>query len=272
MGRGGRGGGTSRSSSHSSRGFSSHSSSTHHSSHSTHHSSYRPTHHSTYHRPYRRSYNSGYGYGNRGLGCSGSLLSGCLSKLIGMVLSFAIIGGILFAIFVVMPHNENSSNTYNNSSHSVTRSARRAKLAANKCYDTGSYYTDELGWIHNSSKLERGMRTFYQKTGVQPHLYITDNIDGDRSGNYSLTKQEDFGNALYDEYFEDEGHVMVVFCEYRDSEYVCFAVAGSDAKAVLDSNGREILLDCIDDLYYSDMEDEEFFSRAFENAARKLMQ
>ena len=65
---------------------------------------------------------------------------------------------------------------------------------------------------------------------------------------------------------------MVVFCEYRDSEYVCFAVAGSDAKAVLDSNGREILLDCIDELYYSDMEDEEFFSRAFENAARKLMQ
>lgn len=186
----------------------------------------------------------------------------------------AIIVAIVIAVFGVelFAKNKQEKINTNSSSYSVSNNVRhRAKLQADKCHEINSYYTDELGWIHESTKLERGMKTFYRKTGIQPHLYICDNIKGDRSGNYSLTKQEDFGNELYDKKFEDEGHVMVVFCEYRDSEYVCFAVAGKDAMTILDDDGREILLDSIDDLYYSDMEDEEFFSKAFENAANKLM-
>ena len=199
-------------------------------------------------------------------------MSGFLAKSIGLALSM-----IIFVVIVITPLHadkllDKKKNNYNTSSYSVSNNTRRrAKLSPDKCHEINSYYTDELDWIHNSTKLERGMKTFYQKTGIQPYLYICDNIDGDRSGNYTLDKQEDFGNDLYDKYFEDEGHVILVFCEYRDSEYVCFTVAGRDAKTILDDDGREILLDSIDDLYYSDLEDEEFFSKAFENAAKKLM-
>ena len=40
------------------------------------------------------------------------------------------------------------------------------------------YYTDELGWIHNPSQLVIGLKNFYNKTGVQPHVYITDTVNG----------------------------------------------------------------------------------------------
>ena len=40
------------------------------------------------------------------------------------------------------------------------------------------YYTDELGWIGNKTAFTAGLKHFYDKTGVQPHVYITDTVNG----------------------------------------------------------------------------------------------
>lgn len=159
-----------------------------------------------------------------------------------------------------------------NSDSDITRSTvERTKLDSSMVTEIDEYYDDNLGWIGSSATLERGMKAFYRKTGVQPYLYICDNLDGDNSGMYSKNYQESFGNKLYDELFNDEAHVLLVFCEYRESEYVSFCVAGNAAKAVLDEEAREILLDYVDYYYYSNYEDDEFFSLAFEKAGERMM-
>ncbi|MCL2164974.1 MAG: hypothetical protein FWH55_11440 [Oscillospiraceae bacterium] len=58
-------------------------------------------------------------------------------------------------------------------------------------------------------------RNFYQQTGVQPHLNITDNING--SHNPSAAEVEQFINEAYNTLFTDEAHLLSVFFEYNDN-------------------------------------------------------
>lgn len=174
--------------------------------------------------------------------------------------------GILICIIIVTVASPGSSNS------EITRSTvERTKLDSSMVNELDEYYSDNLGWIDSSYTLERGMKEFYSQTGVQPYLYLCDNLDGDYSGFYSEDTQEKFGNKLYEELFDDEGHILLVFCEYRSSEYVSFCVVGSAAKTVMDDEAREILLDYVDHYYYSDYEDDEFFSLAFEKAGSRIM-
>lgn len=179
---------------------------------------------------------------------------------------------MIFGFFMLIVFINVILSGFSSTEKGITKSTKdRTALSANLCTDIGSYYYDDLDWIYDSSTLVNGMRYFYQTTGVQPFLYITDNIAGDYSGNYSISVQNDYGDQIYDSLFNDEGHILVIFCEYRDSEYVCFTTAGADATSVMDSEAREILLDYIDNYYYSDYEDEEYFARAFRQSADRIM-
>ena len=153
----------------------------------------------------------------------------------------------------------------------VTKSTvEREKLDESYVTET-NYYKDELGWIGSESTLESGLKSFYEDTGVQPYLYICNNIEGDKSGNYTDAQLESFGNDIYNKTFTDEGHVLVVFCEYADSQYRSFCIVGNAAKTVIDEEAREILLDYIDHYYFSDYDDDEFFSIAFKKAGGDIM-
>lgn len=177
---------------------------------------------------------------------------------------------MLFVLLFLVALVSNSGNGASSSNGITKSTTEREKLDTSMVVQT-DYYVDELGWINSSKTLEDGMENFYKETGVQPFLYICNNIDGDASGNYTDAQEQEFGNALYDKLFEDEGHILVVFCEYSSAKYVCFCVVGNSAKTVMDSEAREILLDYIDHYYYSDYEDDEFFALSFEKAGKKIM-
>ncbi len=138
------------------------------------------------------------------------------------------------------------------------------------------YYTDELGWISNRRQLERGMESFYEKTGVMPYLYIIDSIDGET--NPPLNAFTNFANDAYDALFEDrngeidEAHVLVIFQKHYDGEYRTYYLSGIQAKAVIDDEAGDILLDYID-LYYHDrsLDNTEFLAKAFEDAGIAIM-
>ena len=154
------------------------------------------------------------------------------------------------------------------SGSSVTASTtEREALPAGSVEETG-YYTDELGWISNPSALTSGMRSFYEETGVQPYLYITDSVDG--SHNITVQALSDYSARLYEELFIDEAHFLVVFCEYDDTYYVGYTV-GSQAKSILDDEAISIFADYLDRYYYSDLDDEEFFSRTFADTGERIM-
>lgn len=145
----------------------------------------------------------------------------------------------------------------------------RSKLDSSLCTKVDTWYQDDINWIHDEKTLLKGLKTFYGKTGVQPYLWITDNINGKAKPNTS-----DFETALkskYSELFKDEGHVIVCFMESSPSVYATYYWAGSAAKRVIDDVAGEILLDVIDSKYTSDLSDEEMFSKSFSDAATRMM-
>lgn len=145
----------------------------------------------------------------------------------------------------------------------------RSKLDNSLCTRVDTWYQDDINWIHDEKTLLKGLKTFYNKTGVQPYLWITDNVNGKAKPNTS-----DFETALkskYSELFKDEGHVIVCFMESSPSVYATYYWAGSAAKGVIDDEAGEILLDVIDSKYTSDLSDEEMFSKSFSDAATRMM-
>lgn len=154
---------------------------------------------------------------------------------------------------------------------SITKSTHeREKLSSADCKMIDTWYIDDIDWIHDEKTLVNGLKDFYSKTGVQPLLYITDNIDGDHKPSESEfnAKLEE----MYSQYFKDDGHVIVCFLESSPSDYASYYVAGSRAKQVIDNEGGEILLDYLDYYYTQDsLSDEQFFAKSFDKAANRMM-
>jgi len=141
---------------------------------------------------------------------------------------------------------------------------QRTPLAKGTIIET-SYYTDELDWINDESDLLTGMKHFYKETGVQPYLYITDDVGGE-----FYEKVEDFAHDKYDELFEDEGHLLFIFWE--QDYYNTYCLSGIAADTVIDADAREILLDKIDEYYWdSSLDEDAYFSKAFAEAADEIM-
>ena len=86
-------------------------------------------------------------------------------------------------------------NSLGNSSSVIPSTVKREPLPEGSVVETG-YFTDELGWISDSSALTAGMEPFYRETGVQPYLYLFDNIDGNY--NPSDAQVEAFAYSVYD--------------------------------------------------------------------------
>lgn len=187
-----------------------------------------------------------------------SPLSGAL---VPIILFFAVLLVFMGAIFsITVPSNQ------------ITRSTvERTKLAKQYVVLSDRWYDDSaMGWISSGHTLEQGLRRFYNETGVQPYLVITDQVDG----NYSPTGDElwEYANQVYDEMFSDEGHMVFVFqCEDGGTEYMMAACTGNQAKTVIDEEALEILYDYIDSYFYSDMDEDEMFSKAFSDAAKRIM-
>lgn len=154
---------------------------------------------------------------------------------------------------------------------SITKSTHeREKLSSDDCKMIDTWYIDDIDWIHDEKTLVNGLKDFYSKTGVQPLLYITDNIDGDPKPSESEfnAKLEE----MYSQYFKDDGHIIVCFLESSPSDYASYYVAGSRAKQIIDNEGGEILLDYLDYYYAQDsLSDEQFFAKSFDKAADRMM-
>lgn len=221
-----------------------------------------PSYHRRPHRPLFRPYPRPFwGWGPRRVGGGGYYGGGGGGGLAGCLIPLVVIL-IVTLVFSIIVFSASDGN--------ITRSTiQREPLPRGSVVETG-YYTDELGWIDNPTQLTAGMSNFYQKTGVQPYLYITDTIAG--SHNPTRDQVEEFAFDLYDQLFVDEAHFLLIFFEYQGN-YSTWYVAGNQAKTVMDSEASDILLDYIDRYYYSsNMTDEQFFSTAFDKAGTRIME
>ena len=197
---------------------------------------------------------SGGSGGNGGDGGGHSSFLGCVSALVGLVIFFFIVSFLL--------------NSLGNSSSVIPSTVKREPLPEGSVVETG-YFTDELGWISDSSALTAGMEQFYRETGVQPYLYLFDNIDGNY--NPSDAQFEAFAYSVYDRLFEDEAHLLVLFWEYGN-QHEAWHLAGTQASAVIDTEAGDILIDNIERYYYDrSLNEETVFSKAFSDTAQRIM-
>lgn len=202
-------------------------------------------------------YGGGFGRGFGRPRRTGGLGCGCLTWIIVFIL-----------LIIVLSFMFNMNTSSSKQENITVSSEKRVALPPGSVNET-KYFTDELGWIENETKLLAGMKNFYKLTGVQPYLYITDTIN---NSHYPTRDElEIYANNLYDELFTDEAHLLLVFFEY-DGRYMDWYVAGTQAKSVVDTEAGNILLDYIDRYYYeSNLNDEEFFSKSFNDAADRIM-
>ncbi len=213
---------------------------------------------------FRRVSNSGGGV-NQSIGGGGSGCGGCSGC------SFVALGIIVVAVIIVIVivSTQGAPNIQTVSKNEITRSTIVRKPLPDGSVKETAYFTDELGWITNQNQLLEGMKHFYKKTGVQPYLYITDTINGSHFP--SEEQLNAFTHELYERLFTDEAHLLLVFFEYEE-RYMDRYVAGVQAKTVIDEEAADILLDYIDRYYYdTGLTDEAFFSKAFTDAANRIM-
>lgn len=142
----------------------------------------------------------------------------------------------------------------------------RTALAPGTAQETG-YYTDEDGdWIHNTAVLQKGMRYFYEETGVWPYVYILPN------GSVTSTAQlTDMAQQLYGQLFTDDAHFLLVFCDNNQGGFNAGYWAGSSARTVMDDEAAEILADYLWVNYQDAPSEEEVFSHAFADTADRIM-
>lgn len=130
---------------------------------------------------------------------------------------------------------------------------------------------DELGWVHSTSKVEKGLKAFYNETGVQPLLYIVEDINGDYYPEGPAVQE--LANQVYDQYIgDDEGHIVFVFqCRDNDTQYTMATCIGAAAKQVMDSEAEDILYDYFDYYWYEADTEDEMFADSFAQAGKRIM-
>lgn len=200
------------------------------------------------------------GGGGGGGGCAGA---GC-----GVIAGVGIIIIIMIIFISLLFNSAGNNNPGNNNGNVQVSTVQREPLPASAVTLT-DWYTDEIGWIRNSSTLTAGMRHFFDKTGVQPYLWLTDNING--VNRPTAEQVEVFALAKYEELFEDEGHLLLVFHEY-DSQFFYQYVAGAQARSVMDQEAGTILMDFIERYYFDDsLDEDQMFSNIFRSTADRIM-
>lgn len=120
------------------------------------------------------------------------------------------------------------------------------------------YYVDDAHWVSKRSTLESGLKTFYNKTGVQPILYLTKS-----NGNLNTLAQR-----VYSERVMDEAHIVVVL---NVNTYGIGMKVGTRAQTVLDTQARNVLREKLEASEFSTESKEKAVSKAFSETATQIM-
>ncbi len=209
--------------------------------------------------------NNGRGMGLGGtMGCGSFGCSGCLVGVVAVV--------IILVIFSLMmsnyaaPARVESVNTSDIPASSYNREKLEDTSWSNDCV------VDEIGWISEDgsvSGLERQLREFFDKTGVQPYVYLVGyrpelTSDSDKAKFASDYYEEEIGNgytfAFF--YFEEANPDDVGYMYYE---------GGSQALGVMDAEAVDIFWRICDQEWYGDATTEDAIANTFNRTADRIM-
>lgn len=199
---------------------------------------------------------------------SASGCGGCLTTLIVLAIVMAIISFMMPAACSMSSVRPSSSSS--TSSQITQVSHTHKKLSASDCDESDAWLDDRADWLDNERIVTKALRYFYDKTGSQPYLVVATDIDG--KTDFTDEEGEEWTRKIYEQQFNDDGHTVVAFVEYEESEYAYYIYAGRAAQSVIDDEAREIIADEINYWYTdSSLDDSEYFAKVFTESADTIM-
>lgn len=199
--------------------------------------------------PPRRGY---YGY-RRNVYTSSS--SG-LGTLIACLIVFAV---VIFSFFMIASDDSDVTSTIN-----------REKIENPISYDNNCI-KDELGYVENTSKLSKNLKNFYNKTGIQPYIYL-------KSYDETLTsdsQKDNYAQNWYEQNIDNEDTFLFVYYEDQDPNEIGYMayVNGKQVTSVMDSEAVNIFWNYID-RYWTDnsLSTVEVFTKTFNSTANTIME
>ncbi|BCL56542.1 hypothetical protein Fi14EGH31_02540 [Faecalibacillus intestinalis] len=199
--------------------------------------------------PPRRGY---YGY-RRNVYTSSS--SG-LGTLITCLIVFAV---VIFSFFMIASDDSDVTSTIN-----------REKIENPISYDNNCI-KDELGYVENTSKLSKNLKNFYNKTGIQPYIYL-------KSYDETLTsdsQKDNYAQNWYEQNIDNEDTFLFVYYEDQDPNEIGYMayVNGKQVTSVMDSEAVNIFWNYID-RYWTDnsLSTVEVFTKTFNSTANTIME
>lgn len=199
--------------------------------------------------PPRRGY---YGY-RRNVYTSSS--SG-LGTLIACLIVFAV---VIFSFFMIASDDSDVTSTIN-----------REKIENPIPYDNNCI-KDELGYVENTSKLSKNLKNFYNKTGIQPYIYL-------KSYDETLTsdsQKDNYAQNWYEQNIDNEDTFLFVYYENQDPNEIGYMayVNGKQVTSVMDSEAVNIFWNYIDRYWTDDsLSTVEVFTKTFNSTANTIME
>lgn len=139
------------------------------------------------------------------------------------------------------------------------------------------WYEDELGWIHDSNLLIKGLNYFYSETGVQPYIILIKGTDEFWQDSFDEAAADQYLEELYREKFSDEGHfVFAYFSSLDDSKEEMNGefryLSGLEADKIMDEEALTIFWANFEKNYYdTSLSIEEMIADTFETTGRSIM-
>ena len=199
--------------------------------------------------PPRRGY---YGY-RRNVYTSSS--SG-LGTLIACLIVFAV---VIFSFFMIASDDSDVTSTIN-----------REKIENPIPYDNNCI-KDELGYVENTSKLSKNLKNFYNKTGIQPYIYL-------KSYDETLTsdsQKDNYAQNWCEQNIDNEDTFLFVYYEDQDPNEIGYMayVNGKQVTSVMDSEAVNIFWNYIDRYWTDDsLSTVEVFTKTFNSTANTIME
>ena len=199
--------------------------------------------------PPRRGY---YGY-RRNVYTSSS--SG-LGTLIACLIVFAV---VIFSFFMIASDDSDVTSTIN-----------REKIENPIPYDNNCI-KDELGYVENTSKLSKNLKNFYNKTGIQPYIYLKSYDDTLTSD----SQKDNYAQNWYEQNIDNEDTFLFVYYEDQDPNEIGYMayVNGKQVTSVMDSEAVNIFWNYIDRYWTDDsLSTVEVFTKTFNSTANTIME
>lgn len=152
-----------------------------------------------------------------------------------------------------------------------TNDYNREKLKNNIPYNADCI-VDDLGFFVNPDQTGQRLKTFYDQTGVQPYIVITEATPSLQT----TAQMENYMESYYKQNIDNQNTFLYMYFGdpyFSETDEVgdMFVYRGENIKSVMDAAAVDIFWDYIDQEWRSDLETDDLFVKVYDETAKRIM-